>query len=59
MTEEKKKELLESANKTLRKMAERRAKVQNDVKYIVETISEPFAERERYNRKLRKRGLYY
>ena len=57
MTEEKKKELLESASKTLKKMAEKRAKVQEDVKHIVETISEPFVERERYNRKLRKRGL--
>lgn len=50
-------ELILSCSKTLQRMNESTAKVQNDVKHIVETFCEPFVEREMRDRKLRKRGL--
>lgn len=50
-------ELILSCSKAFQKMDERIARLQPDVKHIVETFCEPFIEREMRDRELRKRGI--
>ena len=53
MTKEEKQDLLESASRTLRKMAERREKAEQQARHIVETFASVYIQEEEYNKRTR------